>query len=64
MMYGIMHPEKENKYKELVNYGKIKASFDVVDNNGNDIRVRVIRYNDAVWMIHLENGEILEIFTV
>lgn len=64
MMYGIMHPEKESKYKELINYGQIKASFDIIDNNRNDIRVRIIRHNDEVWMIHLGNGEILEIFTV
>lgn len=64
MRYGVMHPDKEKKYKELVNYGEIKASMDVVDNNGNDIRTRVIRYQKEIWFIHLENGEILEIFTV
>ena len=64
MRYGFIHPDKVQKYKELVNYGEIKASMDIIDNNGNDIRNRVIRYKDEVWFIHLENGEILEIFTV
>ena len=64
MMYGLLHPDKFKVYHDLVNYGEIKASMDIIDNNGNDIRTRVIRYKNEAWFIHLMNGEILEIFTV
>ena len=62
--YSILNPDKVEKYKELINYGEIKTSIDTVDQNGTDIRIRVIRHDGDVWMVHLENGEIMELFTV
>ena len=62
--YGVFSPDKKEKYEELINYGEIKASIDVLDPYGTDMRVRVIRYDGNVWVVHLENGEIMELFTV
>ena len=64
MRYGLYHPRKVEKYNELVNNGKHKAEFDITNRNGDDIRVKIIRYKGDAWVVHIENGEILEIFSV
>lgn len=64
MRYGMYHRKKYEKYDELINNGELKSSFDIIDHNGDDIRVRIIRYKCEVWVIHIKNEEILEIFTV
>ena len=62
--YGILSPDKKEKYEELINQGETKASIDVLDPYGTDMRVRVIRHDGDVWVVHVKNGEIMEIFTV
>ena len=61
MRYGFNHPDKEKVYNKLMKDGTRKASFDYTD-NGNNVSVGIVRNNDKVWLIHTENGKILEIF--
>lgn len=51
----------EAKYKELIHYGEIVESLDVVDEHGHDIRVRLVKYQGEIWFIHLCNGSIVKL---
>lgn len=52
--YGILSPDKKEKYEELINQGETKASIDVLDPYGTDMRVRVIRHDGDVWVVHVK----------
>ncbi len=64
MSYSLCCQRRKEKYEELINNGEQKASFDITDHNGDHIQVRIVRYKGEVWLTHIENGEIMEVFIV
>lgn len=49
----------QNKVKELLRYGKIKADFEVKDTMGRYFRVRVFEYQEKKHFTVMCNGEVL-----
>lgn len=50
---------KEEKLRDLLLYGKIKADFEDKDNMGRLFRVRVFEYQEKKYFTVMFNGEVL-----
>ena len=51
----------EDSSKELLRYGNVRYDFTYVTTNDNHIRIRVLEYNDKLFVHRMLNGELKEL---